>query len=60
MVNASTECNPTEETIDPMGEFPNYGVIDQDYIMIRGCVMGRKKGIITIRKVSPTTVLHLK
>lgn len=57
MVNASTECDPTEKT---MGEFPKYGVIDQDYIVIRGCVMGRKKGIITIRKVSPTTVLHLK
>lgn len=51
--NASTEYDLTEKTITPMGGFPHYGVVNQDFIMLRGCCMGPKKRVITLRKVSP-------
>jgi large subunit ribosomal protein L3e len=33
------------------GGFPHYGVVRNDYLMLKGCVMGPKKRIITLRKV---------
>lgn len=48
--NASTEYDPTEKMITPMGGFPHYGEVKQDYVMIRGCCMGPKKRVITLRK----------
>lgn len=35
-----------------MGGFPHYGEVNNDFIMIKGCCMGTKKRIITLRKVS--------
>ena len=49
--NASTEHDTTEKTITPMGGFPHYGQVNQDFVMIRGCCMGPKKRVITLRKV---------
>jgi large subunit ribosomal protein L3e len=48
--NASTDYDVTEKTITPMGGFPHYGTINEDYIMIRGAVAGPKKRVITLRK----------
>jgi large subunit ribosomal protein L3e len=48
--NASTEYDISEKTITPMGGFPHYGEVKQDYIMLRGCCMGPKKRVITLRK----------
>jgi len=48
--NASTEYDPTEKMITPMGGFPHYGEVKQDYVMLRGCCMGPKKRVITLRK----------
>jgi large subunit ribosomal protein L3e len=48
--NASTEFDLTEKTINPMGGFPHYGLVNQDYMMIRGCCIGVKKRPITLRK----------
>jgi len=57
--NASTEHDTTEKTITPMGGFPHYGQVNQDFVMIRGCCMGPKKRVITLRKVPPPRfVLH--
>lgn len=50
--NASTEFDPTEKTITPMGGFPHYGEVRQDYLMIKGCIIGPRKRVITLRKVS--------
>lgn len=50
--NASTEYDLTEKTITPMGGFPHYGEVNNDFIMIKGCCMGPKKRVITLRKVS--------
>ena len=49
--NASTEYDLTEKTITPMGGFPHYGEVNNDYVMLKGCVMGPKKRVITMRKV---------
>ncbi|CAK9300464.1 unnamed protein product [Gordionus sp. m RMFG-2023] len=48
--NASTEYDITEKSITPMGGFPHYGEVNNDYIMLKGCVMGAKKRVITLRK----------
>jgi len=48
--NASTEFDTTPKSITPMGGFPHYGEVNQDYIMIKGCCMGPKKRVITLRK----------
>jgi large subunit ribosomal protein L3e len=48
--NAATEFDLTEKTITPMGGFPHYGVVKNDYIMIKGQVPGVKKRPITFRK----------
>lgn len=34
-----------------MGGFPHYGEVNNDFIMIKGCCMGPKKRVITLRKV---------
>jgi len=46
----STDHDPTEKTINPMGGFPHYGEVKQDFIMIKGCCIGPKKRAITLRK----------
>ncbi|CAJ0937461.1 unnamed protein product, partial [Mesorhabditis belari] len=32
------------------GGFPHYGMVKQDFVMIRGCCLGTKKRLITLRK----------
>lgn len=34
------------------GGFPHYGEVNQDFVMIKGCCMGPKKRVITLRKVN--------
>jgi large subunit ribosomal protein L3e len=48
--SASTESDLTEKGITPMGGFPHYGEINEDWIMIRGCCVGVKKRVVTLRK----------
>lgn len=48
--NGSTGYDVTEKTINPMGGFPHYGMVNQDFVMIKGCTMGTKKRAITLRK----------
>ncbi|TPP57629.1 Ribosomal protein L3 [Fasciola gigantica] len=48
--NASTEFDLTAKNITPMGGFPHYGEVRNDYVMIKGCCMGPKKRVITLRK----------
>jgi large subunit ribosomal protein L3e len=55
--NGSTEYDVTEKTINPMGGFPHYGVVNQDYVMIRGCCIGPKKRVLTLRK---SLITHTK
>jgi large subunit ribosomal protein L3e len=48
--NASTASDITEKTITPMGGFPHYGECKQDYVLVKGCTVGVKKRILTLRK----------
>ncbi|KAM9554939.1 ribosomal protein uL3-like [Guaruba guarouba] len=48
--NASTHYDLTEKTITPMGGFPHYGEVNNDFLMLKGCVMGTKKRVLTLRK----------
>jgi large subunit ribosomal protein L3e len=48
--NASTQADLTVKPITPMGGFVHYGEVNEDYVMVKGCVMGPKKRVITLRK----------
>jgi len=48
--NGSTDTDLTEKRITPMGGFPHYGIVNEDYLMIKGCVVGVKKRVLTLRK----------
>jgi large subunit ribosomal protein L3e len=47
---ATTDFDVTKKDITPMGGFPHYGVVDEDYIMIKGGIPGTKKRAITLRR----------
>jgi len=55
--NASTEYDLADKSINPMGGFPHYGEVKQDFIMIKGCCIGPKKRGITLRK---SLMVHTK
>jgi len=48
--NAMTDNDLTEKAITPLGGFPHYGEVNEDYVMIKGAVVGVKKRLITLRK----------
>jgi hypothetical protein len=50
--NAATEYDLTDKSITPMGGFVHYGEVNNDFVMIKGCCMGPKKRVITLRKVN--------
>jgi large subunit ribosomal protein L3e len=47
---AATEFDLTDKPITPLGGFPHYGVINEDYLMLKGAIPGPKKRVITLRK----------
>lgn len=48
--NATTEFDIAEKNITPLGGFPHYGVVNDDFIIVKGCIVGCKKRAITLRK----------
>jgi large subunit ribosomal protein L3e len=48
--NATTEFDLTVKGITPLGGFPHYGEVNEDYIMIKGACPGVKRRLITMRK----------
>jgi len=48
--NATTEHDLTVKSITPMGGFPHYGEVNEDYVMVKGGVPGVKKRVVTLRK----------
>jgi len=48
--SASTEFDLTEKRITPLGGFPRFGVVTTDWIMLKGCTVGVKKRVLTLRK----------
>ncbi|XP_064478684.1 large ribosomal subunit protein uL3-like isoform X1 [Ornithodoros turicata] len=57
MNNASTDYDTSNKSITPMGGFPHYGEVNCDYVMVKGCIMGPKKRVITMRK---SLLVHTK
>jgi len=50
MGNASTEFDLTVKDITPLGGFVHYGEVKEDFLMLKGCVAGTKKRVLTLRK----------
>jgi large subunit ribosomal protein L3e len=48
--SASTEFDTTEKTITPVGGFVRYGIIKNDFLIIKGTCPGVKKRVVTLRK----------
>jgi len=48
--SASTENDLTVKGITPVGGFPHYGEINEDWLMIKGAVAGSKKRPVTLRQ----------
>jgi large subunit ribosomal protein L3e len=48
--NATTEADLTEKAITPMGGFSHYGQVTNEFVMLKGAVMGTRKRVITLRK----------
>lgn len=45
-----TDFDPTLKCINPMGGFPNYGLVNNDFLMVKGGVTGPVKRVLAIRK----------
>ncbi len=54
---ATTEFDLTSKPITPMGGFPHYGIINHDWIMLKGTVPGVRKRALTLRK---SLLVHTK
>jgi len=52
--NATTEADLTEKNITPLGGFPHYGRVTEDFIMIKGCCIGVKKRTLLLRQTLNT------
>jgi len=48
--NAATAQDLTQKAITPLGGFVHYGNVDEDFIMLKGGVIGPVKRVITLRK----------
>ncbi|GES89172.1 60S ribosomal protein L3 [Rhizophagus clarus] len=55
--NASTEYDNTKKNITPLGGFPHYGIVNEDFVMIKGSCVGVKKRVLTLRK---SLITHTK
>ena len=54
--NATTEHDITKKTITPMGGYIGYGIVRNDFVMIKGSVDGPRKRVITLRRpMAPQT-----
>jgi len=48
--NAHCDNDMIEKNITPLGGFPHYGEVNEDFLMLKGCVVGAKKRVLTLRK----------
>jgi large subunit ribosomal protein L3e len=54
--NATTDADITNKTITPMGGFTHYGIVKNDFVMLKGNTCGVRKRVITLRKtINPQT-----
>jgi len=55
--SGSTNFDITDKVITPMGGFPHYGIVNEDWVMVKGSTPGVKKRVITLRK---SLLVHTK
>ncbi|XDA78136.1 hypothetical protein R6Z07F_008236 [Ovis aries] len=48
--NASTDYDLSDKSINPLGGFVHYGEVTNDFVMLKGCVVGTKKRVLTLCK----------
>ncbi len=48
--NATTEADVTQKNITPLGGFPHYGVVQNDFLMLKGCTVGLRKRTLVLRQ----------
>jgi large subunit ribosomal protein L3e len=48
--SGATEFDITEKTITPLGGFPHYGIVNEDFVMVKGGTVGVKKRVTVLRK----------
>jgi len=48
--NATTSYDLTDKNITPLGGFPHYGSVKNQFLMIKGGCVGPKKRILVLRK----------
>eukprot|EP00178_Gracilaria_changii_P008271 TRINITY_DN2537_c0_g2_i3.p2 TRINITY_DN2537_c0_g2~~TRINITY_DN2537_c0_g2_i3.p2 ORF type:complete len:393 (-),score=73.62 TRINITY_DN2537_c0_g2_i3:21-1052(-) len=53
--NGQTKSDLTKKDINPLGGFPRYGFVNNDFLLIKGAVMGVPRRAITLRKVMGRT-----
>ena len=49
-MNATTKYDVTPKDITPMGGFPHYGVVKNEFLMIKGTIAGVRRRVVTLRK----------
>jgi len=55
--SAMTDADLTEKAITPLGGFPHYGEVNEDWLMLKGAIVGVKKRALTLRK---SLLVHTK
>jgi len=48
--NASTAYDLTNKSINPLGGFAHYGLVKNDFLLLKGCTVGVHKRVLTLRK----------
>jgi large subunit ribosomal protein L3e len=48
--NGATEFDRSNKTINPMGGFVRYGLVNNDFVLLKGSIPGTKKRVVTLRK----------
>ncbi|KAK2104300.1 60S ribosomal protein L3 [Saguinus oedipus] len=50
--NASTSYDLSDKSSNPLGGFVHYGEVTNDFVMLKGCVVGTKKQVLALCKSS--------
>jgi len=59
--NGTTHLDITEKTISPMGGFLHYGLVRNDFVVVKGSVSGPRRRVVTLRRpMAPQTSRKLK
>jgi len=48
--SAITDFDQTQKGINPMGGFSHYGLVKDDWVMIKGGIVGTRKRLVTLRR----------